>query len=174
MNHAPTMPDPLHSVFAETLGHAPGRGRLSGRKLIVVGAGQRPTPAAESIPVSNGRGIALMCAREGAEVACIDVNAAAVDETVAQIQAAGGKAFAEVADVREAGLIAPLVARCPERLGGFDGLARNVGISFGRPVPAPTARWRCRLVVRAPAGKWPMPACICCRTKPVTSMVMLC
>lgn len=134
MNLAPTMPDPLQSVFAETLGEAPGRGRMSGRKLIVVGAGQRPTPAGESVPVGNGRAIALLCAREGAEVACIDANKAAVDETVALIQAAGGKAFAEVADVREAGLIAPLVARCAERLAGFDGLALNVGISFGRPI----------------------------------------
>jgi NAD(P)-dependent dehydrogenase (short-subunit alcohol dehydrogenase family) len=139
MNHAPTEVDPARAMFAETLGQAPGRGRLAGRRLVVVGAGQRPTPAGESVPVGNGRAISLLCAREGAAVACIDAVAAAADETVAQIAAAGGQAFAEVADVREAGRIAPLLARCAERLGGLDGLVLNVGISRGRPLDKLTA-----------------------------------
>ena len=45
MNQAPTEIQPLQSVFAETLGQGPGLGRLAGRKVLVVGAGQRPTPA---------------------------------------------------------------------------------------------------------------------------------
>lgn len=43
MHHAPTTPDPGRSVFAETLGQAPGRGRLAGRKLIVVGVWRAPS-----------------------------------------------------------------------------------------------------------------------------------
>lgn len=134
MNTAPAAVDLLQSVFPETLGMAPGRGRLASRKILVVGAGQRPTPPGEQVPVGNGRAIALLAAREGAAVACVDAVAEAVDATVAQIEAAGGHAIREVADVRAAAAIAPLVARCRDRLGGLDGLVLNVGISFGRPL----------------------------------------
>jgi NAD(P)-dependent dehydrogenase (short-subunit alcohol dehydrogenase family) len=129
MNHAPTATDPGASVFAETLGQAPGHGRLAGRRVVVVGAGQRDSPPQESVPVGNGRAIATLFAREGAAVACIDVAADAVRGTVERITQSGGVAFAEVADVRDAPSIAPLVERCAGRLGGLDGLVLNVGIS---------------------------------------------
>jgi NAD(P)-dependent dehydrogenase (short-subunit alcohol dehydrogenase family) len=134
MNQAPTEIDPSRSIFAETLGGTPGHARLSGRKLVVVGAGQRPSPAGETVPVGNGRAISLLAAREGAAVACIDSVAAAAEATVAMIADENGLAFAEVADVREATTIAPLLARCAERLGGLDGLVLNVGISRGLPL----------------------------------------
>jgi NAD(P)-dependent dehydrogenase (short-subunit alcohol dehydrogenase family) len=139
MNAAAMAVDPLRSVFPETLGQVPGRGRLAGRKVLVVGAGQRPTPPDEDVPVGNGRAISLLAAREGAALACVDASTEAVQNTVTQIEAAGGTAFSEVADVREAAAIAPLVARCRERLGGLDGLVLNVGISFGRPLGKLTA-----------------------------------
>jgi len=139
MNTAPTTPDPSCSVFAETLGDAPGRGRMLGRKLIVVGAGQRPTPPGETVPVGNGRAVALLCAREGAAVACVDASATAAQATVDLIGHAGGQGFAEVADVRDAAAILPLVERCAERLGGLDGMALNVGISKGLPLDRLTA-----------------------------------
>jgi len=139
MNHAPDQIDPSQSVFAETLGQVPGRGRLAGRKVIVVGAGQRPTPPGESVPMGNGRAIALLAAREGAQVACIDLSADSVQGTVALIEAEGGHAFFEVADVRDAAAIAPLVARCAQRLGGLDGMVLNVGISYARPLHKLTA-----------------------------------
>lgn len=134
MNLAPTEIDPHRSMFAETLGRAPSRGRLLGRKVAVVGAGQRPSPPDESVPVGNGRAISLLAAREGASVACIDAVAAAAEATVTMIGSEGGRAFAEVADVRNAAAIAPLLARCSERLGGLDGLVLNVGISRGLPL----------------------------------------
>ena len=134
MNHAPTEVDPRQSMFDETLGRAPGRGRLQGRKVVVVGAGQRPSPPGERVPVGNGRAISLLSSREGASVACIDAVAAAATATVEQIVAEGGRAFAEVADVRDAAAIAPLLARCADRLGGLDGLVLNVGISRGLPL----------------------------------------
>lgn len=139
MNTAPTGIDPAQSMFAETLGQAPGRARLAGRRVVVVGAGQRPTPPGESVPVGNGRAIALLAAREGAAVACVDVSEAAATTTVQAIAAAGGQAFTEVADVRDAAAIAPLVARCAARLGGLDGLVLNVGISKGLPLDRLTA-----------------------------------
>jgi len=139
MNTAPTEIEPQQSMFAETLGQAPGRGRLAGRRIIVVGAGQRPTPAGESVPIGNGRAIATLAAREGAAVACVDVAEAAAAVTVQAITRAGGQAFAEVADVRDASALAPLVARCAQRLGGLDGLVLNVGISKGLPLDRLTA-----------------------------------
>ena len=139
MHHAPTQISPLNAVFAETLGQAPGRGRLVGRKVIVVGAGQRPTPAGESVPVGNGRAIALLCVREGAAVACVDMSAPAAQTTVDLITQAGGHAVAEVADVRDATAIAPLIRRCTSALGGLDGLVLNVGISKGLPLHKLTA-----------------------------------
>jgi len=134
MNPAPAEIDPRQSVFAETLGRTPGRGRLSGRKVVVVGAGQRPSPPDESAPIGNGRAIALLAAREGAAVACIDAVAAAAEGTVAMVVAEKGRAFAEVGDARDAAAIAPLLARCAQRLGGLDGLVLNVGISRGLPL----------------------------------------
>jgi len=134
MHQAPTEIDPGQSMFAETLGRTLGRARLSGRKVVVVGAGQRPSPPGETVPMGNGRAISLLAAREGATVACIDSVAAAVDGTVAMIADENGRAFAEVADVRDASAIAPLLASCAEQLGGLDGLVLNVGISRGLPL----------------------------------------
>ncbi|HEY2979533.1 MAG TPA: SDR family oxidoreductase [Burkholderiaceae bacterium] len=134
MHQAPSEIDPGQSMFAETLGRTLGRSRLSGRKVVVVGAGQRPSPPGETVPVGNGRAISLLAAREGAALACIDSVAAAAEGTVALIADENGRAFAEVADVREAAGIAPLLARCAERLGGLDGLVLNVGISRGLPL----------------------------------------
>jgi NAD(P)-dependent dehydrogenase (short-subunit alcohol dehydrogenase family) len=134
MNLAPTERIVTQSVFDETLGLSPGRGRLAGRRIVVVGAGQRPTPPGENVPVGNGRAAALLFAREGAQVACIDAVPEAVEHTVRQITGAGGTAFAEVADVRDAAAIAPLLQRCRDRMGGLDGLLLNVGISYGLPL----------------------------------------
>jgi len=134
MNQAPTEIDPRQSMFDETLGRAPGRARLAGRKLVVVGAGQRPSPPGETVPVGNGRAISLLAAREGAALACIDASALAAEATVTMIVGEAGRAFAEVADVRETASIAPLLGRCAERLGGLDGLVLNVGISRGLPL----------------------------------------
>jgi len=138
MNLAPTELDKSRQVHLEALGRAPARGRLQGRRVLVVGAGQRDSPD-EDPPVGNGRAISVLLAREGASVACVDVSEAAVAATVAHIEREGGRAFAEVADVRDAAAIAPLVRRCAERLGGLDGLVLNVGISRALPLASLTA-----------------------------------
>ncbi len=138
MNLAPQEVDPGLQMHDETLGRAPGRGRLQGRRVLVIGAGQREIPE-DDPPVGNGRAISLLFAREGASLACVDMSKAAVDHTCAQVEREGGKAFAEVADVRDADAIAPLVRRCAERLGGLDGLVLNVGISKALPLASQTA-----------------------------------
>jgi len=136
--HAPKAIDPSASLHAESLGLAKSHGRLSGRRIIVVGAGQRKI-IDEEPPIGNGRAMSVLFAREGAQVACIDVNREAADHTVVQITSEGGKAFTDVVDVSDVAAIAPAVERCAQQLGGLDGLALNVGISSGLSLPKMTA-----------------------------------
>ena len=136
--HAPRSIDPSASLHAEALGLAKSHGRLAGRRIIVVGAGQRNT-VDEEPPVGNGRAMSVLFAREGATVACLDINKEAADDTVAQITREGGKAFTDVVDVSDVAAIAPAVQRCAQKLGGLDGLALNVGISCGLSLPKMTA-----------------------------------
>jgi NAD(P)-dependent dehydrogenase (short-subunit alcohol dehydrogenase family) len=136
--HAPKRLDPAASLHAEALGQARSHGRLAGRRIIVVGAGQRKI-VDQDPPIGNGRAMSVLFAREGASVACIDVNKEAADSTVAQITSEGGKAFADIVDVSDVTAIATSVDRCARQLGGLDGLALNVGISSGLSLPNMTA-----------------------------------
>jgi NAD(P)-dependent dehydrogenase (short-subunit alcohol dehydrogenase family) len=136
--HVPHRLDPSASIHPETLGQAKSHGRLSGRRIIVVGAGQRNI-IDEEPPIGNGRAMSVLFAREGAHVACIDVNKEAADNTVDQITSEGGKAFTYVADVSDVSAIAPAVEHCAKQLGGLDGLALNVGISSGLPLSKMTS-----------------------------------
>ena len=136
--HAPKRIDPSAALHAEALGQAKSHGRLAGRRIIVVGAGQRKI-IDEDPPIGNGRAMSVLFAREGAHVACIDANKEAADNTVAQIVAEGGKAFACYVDVSDVSAIEPAVERCAKQLGGLDGLALNVGISAGLPLSKMTA-----------------------------------
>ena len=88
----------VRPLTAESSGTRPGRGRLQGRRVLVVGGGQRTFDAATD-PVGNGRAMSLLFAREGAQVAVADVNLASAEDTVSRIEAEGGRAFAVQADV---------------------------------------------------------------------------
>src|SRR5947209_7316277 len=113
--HAPKHVDPSASIHPETLGQAKSNSRLAGRRIIVVGAGQRKI-IDEDPPIGNGRAMSVLFSREGATVACIDVNNDAAENTVAQIKSEGGNAFAEVVDVSDASAVAPAVERCAKQL----------------------------------------------------------
>jgi NAD(P)-dependent dehydrogenase (short-subunit alcohol dehydrogenase family) len=115
----------------EADGRAPGRGRLAGRRLLVVGAGTRHTDDPDA-PIGNGRAIATLAAREGAKVACADRDEAAALATAELITAAGGSAEVLVADVTRPEDCAAVVAGAEARLGALDGLVLNVGIGEGR------------------------------------------
>ena len=73
-------------------------------------------------PWATGRAIALLCAREGARVACVDISREAAEATRDTIVTEGGQAIVEVGDVADGEQLAPLLDRCTERLGGLDGL----------------------------------------------------
>lgn len=114
-------------LVAEARGEAPGRGRLLGRRILVVGAGSARFQG-ESDPPGNGQAIARLAAHEGAEVICADIDLDSANRTVAAIQAAGGSATTLQGDVSEAETCARLVADA----GAIDGLVCNIGIGLGR------------------------------------------
>lgn len=128
------------TVSAEAAGEAPGRDRLAGRRLLVVGAGTRVVEGMEGA-IGNGRAISLLAAREGAAVACADVSAEAAEATVAAIEEEGGTARALVADVGDPDSCRGLVGDAVAALGGLDGLVLNVGIlaPFGLRGTSPEA-----------------------------------
>src|SRR5262249_2857567 len=88
--------------------------RLKGKVAIVVGAG--------SIGPGwgNGKATAVTFAREGAQVFCVDRNAAAAEETAKIITGGGGKATAFTADVSRASEIEAMVATCVQAFGRID------------------------------------------------------
>jgi NAD(P)-dependent dehydrogenase (short-subunit alcohol dehydrogenase family) len=119
---------PEKQLFAEALGDGPGRGRLAGRRILVVGAGQRITDNGTNL-MGNGRGISRVFGREGAHVACADVNSSAAAAIAKEIMDAGGKATPIVADVEIPEDITRMVSEAVEAMGGLDGIVLNVGIS---------------------------------------------
>jgi NAD(P)-dependent dehydrogenase (short-subunit alcohol dehydrogenase family) len=117
--------------FDEGEGRAPGRGRLRGRHILVIGAGTRPS-AAPDAPIGNGRAIAVLCAREGAAVGCADRDAAAAAETLRLVEKEGGRGAVLAADVSDPDACARVVEDAERALGALDGVVLNVGIAEGR------------------------------------------
>src|SRR5262249_30632086 len=95
-----------------------------------VGAGTRPSDDPDA-PIGNGRGIAVLCAREGANVACVDVDEDAAQHTADLCVREGAKAATVVADVRDADACERLVHEANTQLGGLDGVVANVGFGEG-------------------------------------------
>lgn len=124
------MPPQTPSLPSEASGDAPGRERLSGRKILVVGAGQQ-SYGIEDPPVGNGRAVSRLLAREGALLALADIDADAVQETARQVRAEGQAPHAIVADAGEPDQIERMVDEADAWLDGLDGLVVNVGIAGG-------------------------------------------
>src|ERR1700749_4181291 len=102
----------------ESQGTAPARGRLTGKRILVVGGGQMDIGEADT-PIGNGRAMSVLFAREGANVAVADRDEAAAKATVALCH---NRAFAIVADVTKEDDIARMVDEAAGKLGGLDGL----------------------------------------------------
>lgn len=99
--------------------------------MLVVGAGTRPSDDPEA-PAGNGRAVAVVAGREGASVACADVDAGAAEVTAELVRAEGAQATVLEGDVADAAVCDRLVTEATEALGGLDGLVVNVGIGAGR------------------------------------------
>lgn len=106
-------------------------GRLEGKTAVIVGAGQTPGET-----IGNGRAMAILFAREGARVLCVDRDGARAVETAAMIEGEGGQASAFAADIRKAASCEAVVAEAKARLGRIDILVNNVGIGGGGDAPA--------------------------------------
>jgi NAD(P)-dependent dehydrogenase (short-subunit alcohol dehydrogenase family) len=104
--------------------------RMKGKKAVVVGAGQTP-----GTTIGNGKAMAILFAREGAEVLCVDSVLARAQETVAEVIAEGGKASAFQADVTVTVDCEALVKEAKARMGRLDILVNNVGVGRGDAPP---------------------------------------
>ncbi|GAB5450169.1 MAG: SDR family oxidoreductase [Halioglobus sp.] len=104
---------------------------LTGLTALVTGGGH-----------GIGRHLCLGLAEAGAAVIVVGRKPEPLAETVASIESAGGKAWAEQADVADLPAIDALVARTQELCGGVDILVNNAGMVWAAPtLDYPMAGW---------------------------------
>ena len=104
-------------------------GKLAGRRALVTGASR-----------GIGRAIAEALAAEGATVAVgYGASPDKAEETVANIAAAGGTAFALRLDVADEASVTEGCAQAVDRLGGLDILVNNAGVILEKPLLETTA-----------------------------------
>ncbi|HWO73901.1 MAG TPA: SDR family NAD(P)-dependent oxidoreductase, partial [Dehalococcoidia bacterium] len=103
--------------------------RLKGKVAIVTGAGS------SGPGIGNGKAAAILFAREGAKVLCVDVVEERALETVAIIEDEGNVASALAADVTRQAECQRMAAVAVERYGRIDILQNNVGIPSRQALP---------------------------------------
>ncbi len=102
--------------------------RLEGKAVVVVGAGTRGEG------IGNGKAAAILYAREGANVLCIDRDEAAATATRDTIRSEGGRAELFVADVSQSKDCELTIEKCMECFGKLDVLHNNVGVGDGKEI----------------------------------------
>ncbi|MBE7619322.1 acetoin reductase [Komagataeibacter sp. FXV2] len=91
---------------------------LVGKVAVVTGAAQ-----------GIGRGIALRLAREGADVALVDMNADRLAQVRGEITALGRRAIALTADISVREQVFAIVTQAMEQLGDVDVMVNNAGVA---------------------------------------------
>lgn len=107
--------------------------KLAGKAAIVTGGGR-----------DIGAAVAIKLASEGARVAInYFASSTGADETVAKIEAAGGKAFAMQGDLNKQSDVDALVTKAVETYGSVDVLVNNAGGLIARKTIAemPLEHW---------------------------------
>jgi len=81
-----------------------------------------------------GRGIALRLARDGADIALVDVRPDGINSVADEIAEIGCKATTFVADVGDRDQVFAAVDHAASALGGFDIMVNNAGIALVGPI----------------------------------------
>src|SRR5689334_12675008 len=111
--------------------------RLNGKVAILFGAGS------VGAGWGNGKATAVLFARDGAHVVCVDVKLEAAQETVGIIQREGGAASALPCDVTNSQAVKKLVDQVVGQHGRIDILHNNVGYAtMGGPIELDEASWQ--------------------------------
>jgi len=111
--------------------------KLQNRSVVITGSGS-----------GIGRACALGFAKEGAQVVVAGIQLDAAEETVKQIQAAGGKAFACQTDVSRPDSVAALVNTTIKAYGKIDTLINNAAIQINKTIADTTfEEWNAQMSV---------------------------
>jgi len=111
--------------------------RLNGKVAILFGAGS------VGPGWGNGKATAVLFARNGAHVACVDVNRDAAQETVDIVRGEGGDAAAFACDVTNSEAVKEVVDAVAGEHGRIDVLHNNVGYAtMGGPIELDETAWR--------------------------------
>ncbi|ACI50628.1 acetoin reductase [Gluconacetobacter diazotrophicus PA1 5] len=96
---------------------------IEGKVALVTGAAQ-----------GIGRGIALRLAKDGADIALVDIKREALAAVAAEIEALGRKVTTFVADVGDRAQVRAAIDHTEKALGGFDIMINNAGIAQVKPI----------------------------------------
>ncbi|MCX5494749.1 acetoin reductase [Kaistia dalseonensis] len=96
---------------------------INGKVALVTGAGQ-----------GIGRGIALRLAKDGADIALVDLKTDKIAAVAKEIEALGRKATTFTADVSKRDEVYAAIEHAEKALGGFDVIVNNAGIAQVNPI----------------------------------------
>lgn len=96
---------------------------VKNKSVLVTGAGQ-----------GIGRGIALRLAKDGANIALIDLKEDKINDVKKEVEAFGVKATTFTADVSKRDQVFAAVDHAEKELGGFDAIINNAGIAQVKPL----------------------------------------
>ncbi|TPX00114.1 acetoin reductase [Proteus mirabilis] len=96
---------------------------LNGKVILVTGAAQ-----------GIGRGIALRLAKEGADIALVDLKADKLSDVAKEIEALERKVTTFAADISNRDEVFAAVEHAEKTLGGFDVMINNAGIAQVKPL----------------------------------------
>ena len=104
--------------------------RLSGRVVVITGAGS-----------GIGRATAVAAAAEGASIAALDVDGGGLDATVDVVRRGGGQIEARVADVTDRDGLAAAIESLARQVGPVHGVFANAAI-LPPPLPVEALDWQ--------------------------------